>query len=217
MRHKNAFTDKILLKIIIPLDQRQGHGTRHRRLQYDQKTHESRDFKSEHKTQCQKRKQNHFCKNHHGRRANLNSPQIDAGQATPEGQHSQRTTALTQANGSNVVVDNSLTLETTRLPLNAFAFYLTSRTQGFVQNPGGSAGNLCLSGAIGRYVGPGQIQNSGMTGGFQYMIDLNVHPTPTGIVQVQAGQTWNFQCWHRDSVGGAAVSNFSDAISIGFQ
>jgi hypothetical protein len=121
------------------------------------------------------------------------------------------------ATGSNLVAMNDVTLATSDMPNNAFGFFLTSLTQGMVAQPGGSLGVLCLSGSIGRYVGPGQIQNSGLAGGFQYMIDLNVHPTPTGIIQVQAGQTWNFQCWHRDSVGGAAVSNFSDALSIAFQ
>jgi len=131
--------------------------------------------------------------------------------------NSTGTTALTQANGSNVVVDNSLTLETTRLPLNAFAFYLTSRTQGFVQNPGGSAGNLCLSGAIGRYVGPGQIKNSGATGNVSLLTNLNSVPQPTGSVAVQAGETWNFQCWYRDVVGPNATSNFSNGLAVTFQ
>jgi hypothetical protein len=29
-----------------------------------------------------------------------------------------------------------------------------------------------------------------------------------------AGGTANFQLWHRDAVGGAAVSNFSDGTSV---
>jgi hypothetical protein len=36
-------------------------------------------------------------------------------------------------------------------------------------------------------------------------------------VQVLAGQTWNFQCWFRDAVGGVATSNFTDGLSILFQ
>ncbi len=136
---------------------------------------------------------------------------------TPAVPNSTGNSTRITATGSNIVALNDVTLATSDMPNNAFGFFLTSLTQGMVAQPGGSLGVLCLSGAIGRYVGPGQIQNSGGAGGFQYMIDLNVHPTPTGIVQVQAGQTWNFQCWHRDTVGGAAVSNFSDAISIGFQ
>lgn len=136
---------------------------------------------------------------------------------TPAVPNSTGNSTRITATGSNVVALNDVTLRTSDMPNNAFGFFITSLTQGMVAQPGGSLGVLCLGGAIGRYVGPGQIQNSGMAGGFQYRIDLNVHPTPTGIVQVQAGQTWNFQCWHRDAVGGAAVSNFSDAIAIGFQ
>ena len=100
---------------------------------------------------------------------------------------------------------------------HAFGFFLTSTTQGLVMNPGGSQGNLCLSGAIGRYVGAGQIQNSGAAGGFQLAIDLTQHPTPAGLVQVTAGQTWNFTCWHRDAIGGVATSNFTDGLSLVFQ
>jgi hypothetical protein len=135
---------------------------------------------------------------------------------TPAVPNSTGSSTRITATGSDLVAMNDVTLRASDMPNNAFGFFITSLTQGMVAQPGGSLGVLCLSGSIGRYVGPGQIQNSGLAGGFQYMIDLNVHPTPTGLIQVQAGQTWNFQCWHRDSVGGAAVSNFSDAVSIAF-
>jgi hypothetical protein len=84
-------------------------------------------------------------------------------------------------------------------------------------NPGGSQGNLCLGGSIGRYVGPGQIQQSGSTGTVSLAIDLAQHPTPTGLVGVLPGETWNFQCWYRDAVGGMATSNFSDGYEVTFQ
>jgi hypothetical protein len=115
------------------------------------------------------------------------------------------------------VVDNDVSLAASSLPLNAFGFFLTSRTQGFVANPGGSQGNLCLSGSIGRYVGPGQIQNSGALGRIALSIDLNAQPTPLGPIAVVAGDTWNFTAWYRDSVGGVAVSNFADGLELNFQ
>ncbi len=77
--------------------------------------------------------------------------------------------------------EEQLTLNAGSLPNNAFGFFLTSGTAGFVANPGGSMGNLCLSGAIGRYVGQGQIKNSGATGAFSLGIDLTQTPTPTGF------------------------------------
>jgi hypothetical protein len=119
--------------------------------------------------------------------------------------------------GSAVVANNNLTLTASSLPNNAFGYFLTSMTQGLVPQPGGSLGVLCLGGNIGRYVGPGQIQNSGGTGAISLLLDLTQTPTPTGPVAVAVGQTWNFQAWHRDSVGGAAVSNFTDGLQVTFQ
>jgi len=118
--------------------------------------------------------------------------------------------------GSAVVSANTLSLGATNLPLGSFGFFMTSRTQDFVTNPAGSQGNLCLGGAIGRYVGPGQVQNSGVSGGFSLALDLTQHPTPTGPTAVVAGETWSFQAWYRDSVGGQATSNFTNGVAVAF-
>jgi len=120
------------------------------------------------------------------------------------------------ATGSRTVANNDLTLVVSSLPNNAFGYFLTSLTQGVVPQPGGSLGVLCLGGSIGRYVGAGQIQNTGATGAFSLLLDLNQTPTPTGPTTITAGQTWNFQAWHRDAVGGVAVSNFTDGLSVMF-
>ena len=124
--------------------------------------------------------------------------------------------ATMSASGSASVAANDLVLAASSLPQNAFGFFLTSLTQGFVQNPGGSQGNLCLGGSIGRYVGPGQVQNSGAAGAISLAVDLTQHPTPTGLVSVQAGETWNFTAWYRDAVGGSATSNFANGYEIVF-
>ncbi len=42
-------------------------------------------------------------------------------------------------------------------------------------------------------------------------------PTPNGFVVAQVGETWNFQGWYRDAVGGSATSNFTDGIEIVFE
>lgn len=120
------------------------------------------------------------------------------------------------ASGSPLVTSNDVTLAADDLPLNAFGFFLASRTQGFTANPAGSQGNLCLGGSIGRYVGPGQIQNSGTTGAISLVLNLSQTPTPTGLVVVVPGETWNFQAWHRDAVGASATSNFTNGLSIAF-
>ena len=118
--------------------------------------------------------------------------------------------------GSATVADNDVTLVASSLPNNSFGFFIASLDQGFVANPAGSQGNLCLAGAIGRYVGPGQIQNSGGNGEFQLAIDLTMVPQPTGLVSVSAGESWNFQTWFRDVVGGTATSNFTNGLEIDF-
>jgi hypothetical protein len=120
------------------------------------------------------------------------------------------------ATGSNVVAANDLRLEGSLLPPNSFGYFLTSRLQGLVIGAGGSQGPLCLGGAIGRYVGPGQVMSSGTMGSFSLALDLTATPQPVGSVAVQPGETWNFQAWHRDTIGGVATSNFTDAISVTF-
>ena len=81
--------------------------------------------------------------------------------------------------------------------------------------PGGSQGTLCLSGAVGRYNGPGQVLNSGIAGGFELVLDLNATPTPSGPTAIVSGQSWNFQAWFRDNNPGP-TSNFTDAVSVTF-
>lgn len=121
------------------------------------------------------------------------------------------------ATGSSLASDNDLTLTASNLPTSSFVLFITSQMSGFVQNPGGSAGNLCLIGSIGRYVAPGQVQNSGATGMVSLALDLNLTPTPNGLVSVQPGETWFFQAWHRDSSPSGPSSNFTDGLEVNFQ
>ena len=90
------------------------------------------------------------------------------------------------ASGSALVSQNDVTLVASALPQNSFGFFLASRTAGFVANPGGSQGNLCLGGSIGRYVGPGQIQNSGGTGAFSLALRVK-HWKQLGEIQTRVG------------------------------
>ncbi|MEZ6018064.1 MAG: hypothetical protein R3F49_23365 [Planctomycetota bacterium] len=121
-----------------------------------------------------------------------------------------------EALGQADAAANDLRLRASGLPGNAAGFFLASRAQGLFSQPGGSLGDLCLGSPIGRFVGPGQVQNSGAAGEFSLQLDLTQMPTPTGSVAVTAGETWNFQSWYRDTVGGTAVSNFTSALSVTF-
>jgi len=116
--------------------------------------------------------------------------------------------------GTGSLGQDDVVLQMSSMPNNSFGFFITSMTQGFVANPAGSQGNLCLSGAIGRYVGSGQIQNSMGTGMISLPISWSMIPQPTMTVSGMVGETWNFQGWHRDSVMGMATSNFSNGVSV---
>ncbi|MEZ6005490.1 MAG: hypothetical protein R3F33_15045 [Planctomycetota bacterium] len=119
--------------------------------------------------------------------------------------------------GSSFVADNTLTLEVAQLPNFVFGIFITSQTQGLIANPGGADGNLCLSGAIGRYNQGGQIFGTSGSGTGSLVLDLTMTPTPNTPVAVMAGETWNFQAWYRDFYNNTSHSNFTDAISITFQ
>jgi len=146
---------------------------------------------------------------------NFASAQIGTNYCTPAVTNSTGAPAVIAGSGSAVVPLNNFVLTSSGLPLNAAAYFLCSRTQGFVQNPGGSTGNLCLGNPIGRRVG-GVIPNSGATGVVNVAADLTVMPQPSGTAVVLPGETWNFQCWYRDAVGGSATSNLSDGLAVLF-
>lgn len=111
--------------------------------------------------------------------------------------------------GSAAVAENCLHLQADLLPPGQFGYLLLSQTQDFVAHPGGSAGNLCLGGHIGRFVD--QVRNTGAFGSLWATVDAQDIPAPPGTIQ--PGDTWSFQFWFRD--GGQ--SNFTDGREMVFQ
>lgn len=141
--------------------------------------------------------------------------QIDAGTnyCGPAVPNSTGNPANISALGSDVTTDNCLVLGAHGIPADQFCYFLNSPSQGFVQNPGGSLGNLCLTGGIGRHTA--QAGNAGSDGTYTISVDLTALPRPTGqppITTVMPGETWNFQNWYRDGND----SNFTDAVSVTF-
>ncbi|MEZ6015492.1 MAG: hypothetical protein R3F49_10285 [Planctomycetota bacterium] len=116
--------------------------------------------------------------------------------------------------GSNVAAVNQLDLYASQLPNSAFGYFIVSPFQAFVPNAGGAQGNLCVGLSTGRF--RSQLGNTGFDGLLSVHVDLTSLPQPNGSVAVQAGETWNFQCWHRDA-NPSATSNFSAGYSITFE
>lgn len=126
--------------------------------------------------------------------------------------------ANTFLQGSNVAAVNNVTLSCVDLPNQSFGYFLTSRGFGFVSGPGGSVGDLCISGgSVSRYSRPGEIQTSGGGNQVSLLIDLNDTPNVGQSVSIVAGETRLFQYWYRDSVQGSPVSNFSSAVFTVFR
>ncbi|WP_145194002.1 hypothetical protein [Planctomycetes bacterium Poly30] len=108
---------------------------------------------------------------------------------------------------------NDLTLYCVDLPDGCTAYAIGSRQSGSAPNPGGSTGNLCLGGAIGRFLP--QMFTVDQAGRGTVELDLLALPQPMGAVAATAGDIWFFQVWHRDLCSGpTATSNFSNAISV---
>lgn len=113
--------------------------------------------------------------------------------------------------GSDVVALNNVATCVSGLPTGSFGYFVVSQTQGFIANPGGSQGNLCIVGAIGR--GNNAIYYSSMAGMVFGQSNLTALPQPNAFVAAQPGDNWNFQYWYRDGTS----SNFSNAVSVTLQ
>lgn len=113
--------------------------------------------------------------------------------------------------GSEFAEDNRLYMRMLGIPEGFFGLMLASRDFGFVPNAGGSNGNLCLTGRIGRR--NGSISSLFFAQDDNVIVkqfDLSFSPTTVGVGML-AGETWYFQAWFRDGFSG---SNFTDAMRV---
>lgn len=134
----------------------------------------------------------------------------------PAAQNSTGVPARMLAFGHVTPTSTDLELRTVGLPPHVLGIYAASGTLGPPFPLLGSSGSLCLRGSIGRYDGPAQILDAGPGGEFRLALDPGAIEQPNGPVPAQAGETWAFQAWYRDVVGGAATSNLSDALVLEF-
>ncbi len=120
-----------------------------------------------------------------------------------------------RVSGSLVAATNFVQVEAFDLPPYVQGIVVASTVQGYTFPFPNSQGALCLGGALSRFTGTSQIGASGAQGAFSVDLDLSSFPTPTGSVQVVAGETWAFQVWFRD-LNPAPTSNFTEAVAIPF-
>ena len=131
------------------------------------------------------------------------------GPAVPNSTGASGTTAAT---GSIDLALGELRLVAESLPPGQVGYFLASRTQQITPVVPNSIGTLCLGGEIGRFVGPGQVGAADAFGRLRLQADPAAIPSPSlGSVAIVAGERWNFQAWHRDSLGG---SNFTEGLTV---
>lgn len=124
--------------------------------------------------------------------------------------------ATLTATGSASVSRGALDLYAESVPPAMVGIFLASQTSGLVAAPGGSFGNLCLGGTIGRFAGPAQVQTSRPDATMRLSLDLSALPEGNGTAAVLAGEQWLFQGWFRDIFLGFPTSNFTGATSVTF-
>ncbi|MEM9294160.1 MAG: hypothetical protein AAGD01_20955, partial [Acidobacteriota bacterium] len=113
--------------------------------------------------------------------------------------------------GSAAASAGLLELRASGLPSSAVALPIVSRGTALVPMVGGSAGTLCLGGAIGRF----DLVQAGLGGALSLPVDLGALPRPNGTAPALAGETWVLQLWYRDAA--ANTSNLTNASSVAFR
>jgi len=116
------------------------------------------------------------------------------------------------AEGQISAAANDVTLTAADMPAFQFGIFLTSETQGMAPV---ASGTLCLGGTVVRFQGPGQILQANANGEFSLQIDTTA--IPAGVpTPIQAGDTWNFQAWFRDTNPMGPTANFTNGVSVAF-
>lgn len=113
--------------------------------------------------------------------------------------------------GSPSFTAGDLALVANDVPANQFLLFILSDTPDFSPGFSGSQGNLCVGGSIVRL--NNFLQNSGAAG--QATLPIPYGSLPPGTV-LEIGETWYFQAWFRDTVGGVATSNTTGGLQVTF-
>ena len=120
-----------------------------------------------------------------------------------------------RAEGSSSVFLNTLSLTALKLPPLQFGMFFVGPGSGVTGAVPNSQGALCISGSVGRFNGPGEIQQADTGGELDLVVNLNAVPGSSSTIAVAPGDTWRFQAWYRDSNPGG-TSNFTSAVAVTF-
>lgn len=136
--------------------------------------------------------------------------EVCVGEPNATGRHARLT-----VHGSPSAAVGDVYVVTRDLPAGAACLGLLGSAIGFTPHPGGSRGNLCLAGELGRFLS--QVGPASGSGRFEFDVNAAALPLSSGARALAAGDAWSFQLWYRDHLpSGAAASNFSGAVRVTF-
>lgn len=117
--------------------------------------------------------------------------------------------------GSSNADDENVGLLGYNLPPGNVSLFISSVNTGFISMPGTSCGNICLMGPdIARFKYDAQVVDDAGKVFLQINPFVQLTNPPQPILN---GQTWHFQCWHRDADAMPACNNnFTDASTVVF-
>lgn len=113
--------------------------------------------------------------------------------------------------GTASLTEADLVLDASGMPANQFSLFILADAPDFVPGFGGSQGNLCIGGNLYRI--NQSLQSSGAAGAASLAVPFGQLPPGASI---DAGETWYFQTWFRDDLGGFATSNTTNGVEVTF-
>ncbi|MCP3914081.1 MAG: hypothetical protein GY711_00820 [bacterium] len=132
-------------------------------------------------------------------------------ECNPGNPNSTGVPATIRAEGQELASAMDVEVIAESVPPGQFGYFFASRTLGFIPNPGGSLGNICVLGNQGRYNNVSQI-GTGPTLNLD-VGTINVPTNPAPGEMIMPGDTWYWQCWHRD-IGNN--NNFTNVVGVLF-
>ncbi|MEL6715274.1 MAG: hypothetical protein AAFP86_15955, partial [Planctomycetota bacterium] len=119
--------------------------------------------------------------------------------------------------GDGVAAYDDVVLFADRLPPGQTTLFLSSRQLAPTPLLQLGQGTLCLGGTVNRFIRPGEFRPANRLG--ETWLRLVLPNTPEGSVTtpVLAGETWHYQAWHPDVVGGAQTTNLTNAVAVTYR
>ena len=126
----------------------------------------------------------------------------------------------TNIGASGCDLSSPITVDLSNGPQGQFTYLLIGAGSSVVSNPGGAVGDLCVAGGfLSRY----RLDLGAISGASTFTTDISNSSSGgpsfgipnSGGASILAGETWNFQYWHRNPAG--APSGFSEAVGVIFR